>query len=634
MLDNFKKNFKLYFGTLLKLYLTFLGFFVFFRFVFILTYWDKIERTNAPINEIFYAFISALRLDVATITSSAVLITWLLLLLHSIIKRSFFLKVTQLYIFIIGFVYLLISSIELGIYNEWEEKPGFEVLTYFSHPMEAFHSAPLNQFIFLLFLLIIAIIFFYKIIQRIFIPFKKNFKQNRSWLFSLFFLLATPVLLLILARGGTQIFPISQSDAYYSKHQILNDIAVNTSFNFFHSVYESQQLLSGVNPYSSADKAEKKQLNLQPFLNKSCQSPKLLTTDKPNIVLVILESIPGGLLDKKNKRDELIPEFTKLAKQGILFTKIYGSGVLSHEGVPAILSGWPAIDDLYITHSLKKIKALPTITDKLKQQNYSSLFLFGGDLDYGNLKSYVYKNKFDQTLEKKDIKEILPNETSGALGYHDEPMFKLFNQLTDKSPQPFFNTIYTLSSHSPYDQPLQNKIKFGEQHEKFYNSVYYTDKSIKSFIENAKLKKWYKNTLFIFVSDHSHVTAKNWSRNTPMWHHIPMLFFGDVIKKEYRGKTINKIASQHDLASILLNQLNISSREFKFSRNVLCSDYQEGAYYMINGGYGFISPKGAYAYNLKLKREVYKDKKPNQKLGHYYLENLFNEFINLSNKSN
>jgi phosphoglycerol transferase MdoB-like AlkP superfamily enzyme len=631
MLDNFKKNFKLYFGTLLKLYLIFLSFFALSRFIFITIYWEKIERTNAPISEVFYTFVSALKLDISII-SSTILIAWLLLLLHSIFKRSFFLKLTHFYTFIIGFIYLFISSIELGIYNEWEEKPGFEILTYLSHPMEAFHSAPFNQFLILLIIFVIIVVVFYQIVKRLFL----SSKEARSWVFSLFFLVITPFLLLLLARGGTQPIPISQSDVYYSKHKILNDIAINSSYNFFHSILENRQLLSGINPYASQDKKGKKYPIIKPYLNQQCSSHQIdiLNNKKPNIALVIMESFSGYFLDKHNNRDKLIPEFMSLAKQGILFTNVYGSGVLSHEGIPAILSGWPAIDDIYITNSPQKFNALPTITNKLKQQNYSSIFLFGGDLNYGNLKSYIYKNKFDTILEEKDVKKLLPNEKVGALGYHDKPMFKLFNKLTDKSSQPFFNSIFTVSSHSPYDQPLQNKINFGAEHKDYYNSVYYTDKSIQSFIEDAKLKKWYKNTLFIFVSDHSHATSKNWSRNTPMWHHISMLFYGDVIKKEYRGKTIKKIISQHDLASTLLNQLDIKTNEFKFSRNFLCSNYKQGAYYMINGGYGFISSKGAYAYNLRLKKEVYKNKKPNQKLGHYYLENLFNEFTNLSNKPN
>ncbi|SFV64741.1 putative sulfatase [hydrothermal vent metagenome] len=626
MLEKFKKNLQFYFGIIFKIYLLFLSFFAVYRFIFIIIYWDKIARTEAPISEIFYVFISALKLDIGIITTSAILIVWLILLLHSIFKLSFLIRLTHFYTFIVGFIYSLISIIELGIYREWEEKPSFEILTYFSHPMEAFHSAPLGQFVVLLLILTVIIIFFYKIMKKIF----SSSMQERSWTFSLFFIIFTPVLLLLLARGGSQPIPISQSDAYYSKHKILNNISINTTYNFLHSIIENNQLLSGVNPYISKDEQIKKLSIIKPYLNQQhCNNQiDILNNKKPNIVLVIMESFSGYFLDK----DKIIPEFMSLTKQGILFTNLYGSGTLSHEGLPAILSGWPAIDDIYITNSPQKFKYLPTITAKLKQQNYSSLFLFGGDLNYGNLKSYIYNNNFDTFLEGKDMKKMLPNETPGALGYHDKVTLHLLNKLTNSTPQPFFNAIFTVSSHSPYDQPLQNKIKFGGEHKKYYNSVYYTDKSIRSFIKEAKNKKWYKNTLFIFVADHSHANSKYWSRDTPMWHHIPMLFFGEVIKKEYRGKRINKIVSQHDLASTLLNQLDINTSEFKFSRNVLCSDYKQGAYYMVNGGYGFITPQGSYAYNFKIKKEVYKDKKPNKKLGHYYLENLFNEFIKLSKK--
>ncbi len=132
------------------------------------------------------------------------------------------------------------------------------------------------------------------------------------------------------------------------------------------------------------------------------------------------------------------------------------------------------------------------------------------------------------------------------------------------------------------------------------------------------------------MADHSHHTPRAWSRNDPRWHRIPMLFYGEVIKKEFRGVEVDTIVSQHDLAATLLSQLNIDHQDYRFSRDVYCKEYQPSAYFSVTGGYGIITPDGYVAYDIVNMRSKGQDSNDSDMLlrqGQLYLEYLFQTFL-------
>ena len=208
-------------------------------------------------------------------------------------------------------------------------------------------------------------------------------------------------------------------------------------------------------------------------------------------------------------------------------------------------------------------------------------------------------------------------------------MLEYLKDKTGTLKEPFLSSIFTLSSHSPYDQPMEDVFDWGGSDKGYINSIHYTDKSIGEFIKEAKKEKWYKNTLFIFTADHSHHTPKAWSRADKRWHHIPILFYGDVLKPEYKGMVFDKIISQRDIAATLLSQLEIEHSKFEWSRDVFCKDYRENAYIMNKNGFGLITNEGSLTYDLKENRIVHEDGNISTlKLkGNVYMEKLLQTYL-------
>jgi phosphoglycerol transferase MdoB-like AlkP superfamily enzyme len=109
----------------------------------------------------------------------------------------------------------------------------------------------------------------------------------------------------------------------------------------------------------------------------------------------------------------------------------------------------------------------------------------------------------------------------------------------------------------------------------------------------VRSKPWYRNTLFIIVADHSHNSYRNWHPESREYHRIPLLFYGDVIRQEFRGKKWMKTGNQHDIPATLLAQMGIPSSNFKYSKNLFNPYSGDFAYYSTEDGAGWLN-KGNY----------------------------------------
>lgn len=355
----------------------------------------------------------------------------------------------------------------------------------------------------------------------------------------------------------------------------------------------------------------------------------ILTTDRPNVVLVVLEGWSADLIKSCGGYDSITPHFDEMAQEGVLFTNCYASGSLSDQGMAAVFSAFPSQPKTSIITQPTKYVHLPCINSVFKKAGYHTSYMFGGQLSYGNIRAYMYYNAFDRILEGKDFDPSIPQ---GKLGVADQYLFDRQLQELSHEQQPFFAGMFTQSTHGPFDFPMNEVLHWGDKEKPYINSALYADKCIHNFIEEAKKSPWYKNTLFVFVSDHSHNSPKKWQFNQKEYRHIPMLFFGDVIKPEFRGMKYDSIASQTDLASTLLHQLNLESSQFRYSKNLFNPYTTHSAYYAFDEGFGFVADEGSLAWHVDGRTEFEKYNSPGaeKKLkteGQAFLQVLIHEYF-------
>jgi phosphoglycerol transferase MdoB-like AlkP superfamily enzyme len=298
----------------------------------------------------------------------------------------------------------------------------------------------------------------------------------------------------------------------------------------------------------------------------------------------------------------------------------------------AIFSAFPALPAATsIIGQPGKYAHLPCLNNELHALGYSSSFLFGGQLSYGNIKAYMYYNQFARILEGKDFASHIPR---GKLGVHDEYLYARQLQELKHEKEPFFAAMFTASSHSPYDMPMkkEDKVDWGGDENDYVNSIRYADKQLYDFIQKSKKETWFNNTLFVFVADHSHRSPKLWAQHQPEYRKIPMLFWGNVIKDEFKGYRYKKVASQLDLAATLLHQLQLSSEKYLWSKNLFNPYSKPFAFYETFDGFGFIHSGNAIVYSHSNNTFLYEsyrttsNKMKVEKEGKSFLQTMFQEY--------
>ena len=193
--------------------------------------------------------------------------------------------------------------------------------------------------------------------------------------------------------------------------------------------------------------------------------------------------------------------------------------------------------------------------------------------------------------------------------------------------EPFLKVVLTLSSHEPFDVPMEPVFAGKDNMTKYKNSVYYADKSLGSFLDWAKETDWWGNTLVIMVADHCCRVSSDMLIYSQDLFKIPMLWIGGALLK--KGITIEKLGGQVDIPITLLNQLGISG-SFPFGKDLLSDKSNSFAFYTYNEGFGFITDSSAVIYDQKLRKPVLKEGKDpdsGEKNGKAYLQVLFNDYL-------
>lgn len=599
-------------------------FFALNRAIFLVYHSHLVAIEEPGTGEVLAAFWHALRLDVST-ACYILVVPFFLLLFRSFINIPFADVLNKAYTLIVIVAYSLITTAELGIYSEWKTKLHYKALNYLSHPTEVYNSASTWQFI------LLVLIFLSVVLLSFFLYHKYCYagisKSRRNYLTSIAFLLLSPALLFLGIRGGVQAIPITQSHAYYSNHDILNLAAVNSGYSFTFSTLDNYRFMDE-NPYQFFDDTKAREMVDRINRTGKDTTISLFTIERPNIVVLLMESWSADLIHSLGGEEGITPEFEELADSGLLFTGFYASGNRSEQAMSSIFGGFPATPITAITHTLDKVTRLPSLIKELGSEGYHSSFYFGGHLMYGGIKSYLSIAGFDEMTEIYDFDESIPK---GKLGIHDEYVFDHHLGELDRLPRPFFSVVFTLSTHSPYDQPMRKVLDWGGSENEYINSAFYTDSCLGDYFRKAAGKPWYDSTLFIIMADHSHNSYRHWDVHSPQYRHIPLLLYGEVLRPEFRGSSVGRLSSQVDIPKTLLKQLGLDAREFYWSRDLMNPYAPEFVFYETNNGLGWIRPYGYFVWYKDIgfiNLEAPEEKKDSLvKEGKAYLQVLFREFI-------
>jgi phosphoglycerol transferase MdoB-like AlkP superfamily enzyme len=490
----------------------------------------------------------------------------------------------------------LIHSGEINVYDEWNHKLTSRVFKHLSNPDEVFRTAAWTSTFWYIFFFALEVFVAWKGMRFLFKldPLRIPKHWSIRILVSLFSFVLFGGISFVLLRGGFQQIPLNINAAIYSTNPLNNDLSINSTYNFAKSylLYNRTDIDEFM---PKMDMVVSTKIVEGLYTYPKTHNNYFLTTSKPNIVFVVLEGWSSNAMGCLSETKEATPNFDKIATEGLLFTNVRAASGTSEIGNSTIFSGFPAIPEVSITMQPEKHRKIQSINQELKKRGYISSYLFGGDLKYGNIGGYLLDHGFDKVIDENN----LPNIPRGKLNYYDEDLYRFFLKEINQTKQPFLQCVFTGSSHAPYDHPKTGKQKFDGVESDYMNSLVYSDKALGKFIKEVKKLPCYKNTLFVFVADHGHGTPFNESPHVGAFFRIPLLFWGEMIKPEYKNKKINTLGSQCDIAATLLYQLGIDSKNYPWSKDLMNPNVPEFALHTINKGYGWVTNKGNMTFQMQ-----------------------------------
>ncbi|MGL6000173.1 MAG: LTA synthase family protein [Pseudomonas proteolytica] len=288
------------------------------------------------------------------------------------------------------------------------------------------------------------------------------------------------------------------------------------------------------------------------------------TLRKPNIVLVTIESFSAKYMGSNGDGRNLTPNLDELRKHSLYFNNFYATGTRTDRGLEAITLAIPPTPGRSIVKRIGRESGFASLGQQLSAIGYDSVFVYGGRGYFDNMNAFFSGNGY-RVVDQSSVNE---SEISfkNAWGMADEDLFKQTLKLADAGyakQQPFLLQLMTTSNHRPYTYPDGRiDIRSGNGRD---GAVKYTDYAIGQFLQAARQKPWFDNTIFVFVADHTAGSAGK--EDLPIANYqIPLFIYAP---KLIEARESAQLASQIDIAPTLLGLLNLSYESTFFGRNLL-----------------------------------------------------------------
>lgn len=314
---------------------------------------------------------------------------------------------------------------------------------------------------------------------------------------------------------------------------------------------------------------------------------------KLNVVVIILESFSrefSGLLSRDIIGEEYkgyTPFLDSLMLHSRTFYYGFANGRKSIDGLPSVISAIPSLGVPYFLspYSGNRINSLGSL---LRHEGYHTSFFHGapnGSMGFNafmNIAGVQHYFGMDEYGNDDDF--------DGLWGIWDEPFFQYYAAKLNDFPEPFFSSIFSVSSHHPFEVPDEYDGKFPRGTLPIHQCVGYTDYALRRFFSTASRMPWYKNTLFVITADHTSSNIETAEFRTG-WgvYSIPIVFFRP---DNSLAQMDRQVAQQTDIMPSVLGYLGYTKPFVAFGRNLfrqtarpIAFNYKDNTYQIFREEY-------------------------------------------------
>jgi phosphoglycerol transferase MdoB-like AlkP superfamily enzyme len=469
------------------------------------------------------------------------------------------------FLFLLNITFLCASNLlDVVYYNYAGKRSTFDLFAVLSYEQNMGNHwiTYIKDFWWLAVILILCLILanlLFNLIYKWFLPKKINLTPIKYSLS----VVITLSLLFVVSRGGFGLRPFGLISIPKIASPENVGFVSNTAFtmikSFSHSGLERLHLLD-------PEIAEQHFNPIQKF--QSRPFPKI--PENNNVLIIILESFGNEWLGASKENDSFTPFFDSLCSEGLYFPNSYSNGTKSIEAMPAVLASIPTLMETpYITSSYAS-NTLNGVGFMLKESGYTSAFFHSAAKGSMNFDGFAALIGFDYYFSKSDYPD--QNDFDGTWGIYDHKFLPWAAIKMSEMKQPFFNAIFTISSHHPYSIPPEflGKLKRGPH--PICESLNYVDHALRLFFETAKKQPWYNNTLFVFVADHTAASSSPYYSQRAGKFSIPILYF--MPNRQIPPSLNNGITQQIDILPSVLHLIGYDKQTYAFGQSVFNRAYK------------------------------------------------------------
>lgn len=422
-------------------------------------------------------------------------------------------------------------------------------------------------------------------------------KKFTYYISSLILLPLTIAGAIILIRGGSlsgAVYPIAMSDAtLYVKNTTHSSLILSNPFCLIRT------LNSTVKYEKYFDKEELNTI-FTPTQRANYSIDREFKIDSStNIVLILLESFGSAHIKPLNGTDHsYTPFLDSLASQGLFMTNGYHNGIRSIDALPAIWGSIPTFKTQFLSlpQSVAPMQTLPSI---LKQMGYTTAFMHGAVKASMSFVAFAHTSGVDITYSQEEYEqERGTKDFDGTWGIWDDKFMSYAADKITEMKTPFFSTIFTLSSHSPFIVPDQFNDRFKGGTLPIHKTMEYTDATIRDFFNKLSKEPFYNNTLFIITADHSSTSDIEKFKKVPHSYSVPIIFYkpNSNIKGEF-----NQVSSHIDIMPTVLGMIGYNKPFFGFGTDLQDSTKLNDLFTInyFGGAFNIVTDSATYLFNEK-----------------------------------
>lgn len=360
-------------------------------------------------------------------------------------------------------------------------------------------------------------------------------RSERHWLRESLFLVLAVLLLVTGIRGGLQLKPIRQANAFFSSHTAVGYLVLNSTYTVTRSLFQP-----ALPEYAFvSEETVRRELDdmlgadgerfLSPEFAFLRESVPAGPSRRLNVVILIMESWTAQYHGCITGARSATPFFDSLAAQGLLFTNFIANGQRSIEAVPSILASVPGLWTSSLIGSQAELDRFRGLGDILAEQGYSTSFHHGAATGSMGFDAFARIAGFQRYYGREDYPHPADSLMDGVWGLNDEPFFLDAAEKIGALKAPFCSVLFSLSSHDPFELPRYRRplfARFEKEDSDFERSLRYSDFALGQFFHAARRAPWFDSTIFIITGDHTMYASRN---SVYSAFHVPLLLYAPGI---------------------------------------------------------------------------------------------------------